>query len=459
MRGRFIGQLLSLSLVLALGSCKKFLTLAPPSSATDASFYKTTQDITNALNGCYAALQDKTQYQDHFVTMMEARSDNVSDNNAAGNAGLNYNIDRFLAGSNNTVFLEAWQSIYNTIYRCNETLAHLDVVTDATLKRQYEGELRFLRALEYFNAVRFWGDVPLVLTPVSTDGAYQLARNKQADVYASIEQDLSVASSFLPLTFSGADIGRATKGAAQTLLAKVYLTEQKYNAVTTVLDSVIHSGVYQLLPHITDVFSTANKMNQEVVFAVRFNKSIAGQGHAIPAYFDDPILDPALLSAYPVDDSRRDLLTTTASGSHKPVKKYFDVLDSATNTVGNDFLLLRYADVYLMAAEALNEQGYDAAGDAMNYLDSVRSRAMAPLFTAAELPDQASFRSAVLQERRLEFPLEWQRWFDLTRTNTATQALKALNLNIQSWQYLYPVPLTEVNIINNARTFPQNPNY
>lgn len=448
----------------ALTSCKKsFLTLVPQSQATDVAFYKTTADIQNAVNGAYAPLQ--SEYYGNFVDMMEARGDNVENLNPGANAGTEFNIDQFLAKSDNVDIQNTWGSIYNEISRCNNTMIHLDVVTPASLKAQFEGELRFLRGLEYFNLVRMWGPAPLVLAPITSDDAKKLSRNSVADLYGAIENDLTQAINLLPAKYTNApDLGRATQGAAKALLGKVYLTEKKYPQAVTILKDLISPGNsygYSLLPNVASVFDVNNKMNAEIIFAVRFNKTIAGQGHGLAAYFNQPGLDPKLIAAYEPADARRDLLNTvTLDANDKPVKKYYDTFDPNTKYLGNDFIILRYADVLLMYAEALNEAGYSP--DAFSYLNQVRSRAGASLFTQTSLPDQASFRTAVLQERRLELPLELSRWFDLTRTNTAIAALQNSGLKpitIQSYQYLYPIPQIELNISTNKSGFTQNPGY
>lgn len=448
----------------ALFSCKKeFLTLVPVSQATDVAFYKNTADITTAVTGAYAKLQGL--YMGTFITLMEARGDNVEDLNPGGNAGTQYNIDRFLAKSDNNDILSTWNDIYNGISRCNTTLTHLDVVDNPALKSQYEGELKFIRALHYFNIVRLWGAAPLILTPVTADEAKKIGRNSAPELYAAIESDLNQAISLLPVSYSStADLGRATQGSAKALLGKVYLTEMKYaQSAATLKDMVSAANVYKysLLPNVADVFSVSNKMNAEVIFAVRFNKTIIGQGHALPLYFNQPGLDPKLMSAYSTTDTRKNLLnTTTVDANNKPVNKYYDTFDVNTKSMGNDFIVLRYADVLLMYAEAVNETGYSA--DAFPYLNAVRTRANAAVFLATDLPDQTSFRNAVLNERRLELPLELHRWFDLIRTNTAIAALQnsgLTTLNIQSYQYLYPVPQTQIDIMNNKTIFPQNPGY
>lgn len=446
-------------------SCKKdFLTIVPQSLATDVAFYKNTADLSNAVTASYASLQG--MYAGNLVTLMEARGDNVEDLNPGGNAGTEYNIDRFLAKADNTVLSATWGTLYNAIARCNTALSHMDVVDNAALKMQFEGELKFLRALHYFNVVRLWGAAPLVLKPITADEAKQVGRSSVPELYAAIEADLTQAIALLPVTYSNsAELGRVTQGAAKAMLGKVYLTEAKYSQAVTVLKDLTpiagNAYNYSLLPNIADVFSVNNKMNAEVIFAVRYNKTIVNQGHGLSTYFNQPALDPKLLSDYGSTDTRRDLLNTiTIDANNKPVKKYYDTYDPSTKSLGNDFIVLRYADVLLMYAEALNEINYSAA--AFEYLNAVRTRAKATAYVAADLPDQAAFRTAVLRERRLEMPLELQRWFDLVRTNTAIAALKNSGLTpitIMTYQYLYPVPQSEIDIMKNPSIFPQNSGY
>jgi hypothetical protein len=451
-----------------LSSCKEsFLAPEPQSTATSVSFYKTTADLTNAVTASYAALQD--MYSANFLTMMELRGDNVEDQNPGAEAGRNFNIDRFLAGSDNTIFDGAWGQLYNAISRCNNALAHLDIITDTDLRIQYEGELRFLRGLHYFNLVRLFGGVPLILQPTTPQQAQQIGRDAVEEVYAAVEQDLMQAATLLPVSYRSSDMGRATAGAAKGLLGKVYLTEKKYQQAVNVLQELLPSGTnpsdYMLLAHVSEVFDVENKLNAEVLFAVHYEKTIFDQGHNVPAYINRPVIDPKLLAAYESTDTRRDLLNTQALDANTaPIKKYYDTYDPTNRTVGNDFILLRYADVLLMYAEALNELGYaaDPNSDAFRYLNAVRNRANASLFTPAQLPSQETFRAAVLQERRLELPFEFSRWFDLIRTNTAIEALKSSGLtpiSIQEYQYLYPIPQGQIEVMHNPSIFPQNPGY
>ncbi|MGQ7856736.1 RagB/SusD family nutrient uptake outer membrane protein [Pedobacter sp. WC2501] len=457
-------------LMLPIISCQKtFLSPEAVSTITSQTFYKTPGDIANAVTACYQPLQLNTMYGDYIQIMTELRSDNVEDQNPGGDAGREFNVDRFLAGSDNSIFSSTYFAHYNAISRCNQVLSHLDVVTDVALKSQYEGEARFLRALYYFNLVRFWGGVPLVLQPISTQDALTVGRSAPADVYAAIEYDLNKASTLLPKTYSASNLGRASAGAALGMLGKVYLTEQKYSEAVSTLKQLMPVGTnpykYALLPNIADVFSTSNKLNAEVLFAVHYDKTLINEGHAFGTYTISPVIDPNLLNAYQATDTRRALLNVTkVDATVRAINKYYDTYDATTKLVGADYIILRYSDVLLMYAEALNEISYSnsATSDNFVYLNLVRNRAKALPFTPALLPNQASFRTYVLQERRLELPFEWSRWFDLVRTNTAIHAFQSTALTkqvIQPYQLLYPLPFQQVTVIHDPSIFPQNPGY
>ena len=151
-------------------------------------------------------------------------------------------------------------------------------------------------------------------------------------------------------------------------------------------------------------------------------------------------------------------LITPANTSTVVPTKYFEEASGA-GTVGTDFPVLRYADVLLMLAEAQNEVGYQADGEAFTQLNAVRTRAGMPAYTATDLADQSAFRDAVLMERHLELPLELHRWYDLLRTGRAVDALATVNLNITQTDLLFPIPNSQILISNDPSGFPQNPGY
>lgn len=451
-------------LLAATTACQKdFLDLKPQSQPNAANFYKTASDFGNAVNGAYDALQSPNQYGSNFNTLLEARGDNVFDNDPSSNAGLRYNIDRFIEPTTNTLLRDTWGSLYDGINRANLILDNIDGVTfDATLKNRYKGEAQFIRALSYFNLVRMWGKVPLVLKATTTTEARAYVRNEVSEVYAAIEKDLSDAATNLPASYTGADVGRATANAAKGLLGKVYVTQKKYPQAVAVLKDLVGGTTNRLLPNVADVFAVANKNNAEILFAVKFKKGgLLGEGHG--QWYGTSIgdnIESSLRAAYPAGDARLALTqqVSVPSTINKVPRKYYDEL-SATNDVGNDFPVLRFADVLLLYAEALNEVGYQADGEAFRVLNLVRSRAGAPVYTASQLATQEGFRNAVIAERRLELALEGDRWFDLVRTGRAVDALKATNITVPANRLVYPIPQSEIEVYNNPTSFPQNPGY
>ena len=335
-----------------------------------------------------------------------------------------------------------------------------EAIFDETLKKQYEAEARFIRALTYFNIVRLWGDAPIILRVISVEESLEIGRSPAHEVYEAIEEDLQFAASNLPSSYAAQEFGRATSGAAKTLLGKVYLSQNKYSEAITILNEV--AGQYSLLNDISDVFDTENKNNNEIIFSIRFNKEIQGEGHSLWFAVSDLSISPftsKLVNAYTVSDTRKSLIEYQAVGNLFVPAKFHDT-ESAFRNFGNDYILLRQADVLLMLAEALNEQSYQSNGDAFNYLNDVRIRANLSPVTSSEVSDQASFRDAVLNERFLEFPFEGHRWFDLIRTNTAdTEINSGIGVSIQEYQLLYPVPQVEIEKINNESLIYQNEGY
>ena len=447
-----------------LTACQKdFLDLKPLSQPNVDNFYKTANDFGNAVNGAYDALQSSTQYGGDYNTIIETRSDNVLDNDPSSGSGLRYNIDRFIEPTTNSVLRDTWGSLYTGINRCNLILDKIDAVTmDATLKARYKGEAQFIRALSYFNLVRLWGKVPLVLTAGSTTDARSYVRNEITDIYAAIEKDLTAAATGLPVTYTGNDIGRATSGSAKGLLGKVYVTEKKYDLAVSTLKDLVNGTTYQLLPNIADVFAVTNKNNAELLFSVKFKKGgLLGEGHG--SWFGTSIgdnIEPSLRAAYSAGDKRLPLTVQVPvpTSINAVPRKFYDEL-SATSDVGNDFPVLRFADVLLLYAEALNQVGYQADGDAFKMLNRVRTRAGVANYTSAQLATKEAFQTAVINERRLELALESDRWFDLIRTGTAVAAIKVTGITMPDYRVVYPIPQSEIDVYNNKTTFPQNTGY
>jgi hypothetical protein len=338
---------------------------------------------------------------------------------------------------------------------------------DETLKNQYKGEALFIRAYTYFNMYRIWGGVPVARKVVSVDEALRIGRSSAEQMYDYIAGDLEeiVLGSLLPAAYADADMGRATLGAAKALLAKVYLTFGKNQEASALLAGL--TGKYDLLPRIADVFNVNNEDNREIIFAVKFNKTVTGEVHgawfSISNLNDDSGRSQILKKLYEEGDERKDLLEyKKVDGVNLYLmNKFYDTPDETNKNYGNDQILLRYADVLLMYAEALNNLGHSNSqtSEQMKALNAVHMRAGLPSLSITDLPDQDAFRRAVCKERQMEFPYEGQRWFDVVRMGYAQEFAMAEGHDIQSYQLVYPIPNKEIERINDASLLWQNPNY
>lgn len=454
-----------LMILVLLASCKKgFLELEPQSETNASGFYKTAQDFGTAVAGAYASLQN---YPNMYFELSSYRSDELTLGAPTAGTQDRYNIDKFNDDPSNQLLLEVWKNLYNGIARCNEVITRLpDAPVPENLKKQYDAEARFIRAYHYFNLVNFWGSVPLVLKPLTAAEATQAGKNSIAEIDATLESDLSIAIQNLPDEFTGTNTGRATSVAARTLLAKIQLRQKKYAAVKSTLQPLITAGgTYDLLPDISQVFSISNKNNKEIIFAVRFNKEVPGEGHPLWLTTNSATASqvPAgLLNAYQAGDSRRNLLLYGRSGTSTTyvMNKFADVLSVTNKTAENDFILLRYADVLLMYAEASNELAYASSGEALNALNRVHTRAGLTAYADGQLADQQSFREAIYLERRLEFPYEGHRYFDLIRTGAVKAEIKKYeSIDVPDFRLIYPIPQSEIEKINNPSILSQNPGY
>lgn len=454
-----------LIILVMLTSCKKgFLELEPQSQANANGFYKTAQDFGTAVAGAYAQLQN---YPNMYFELVSFRADELTLGAPTAGTQDRYNIDKFTDDPSNQILLEVWKNLYNGVARCNDIITRLPTASiPEDLKKQYDAEARFIRAYHYFNLSNFWGGVPLVTRPLTASEALLVGGSSIAEINATLEADLLIAIEKLPASFSGTNTGRATSVAARTLLAKIHLRQKKYTAVKATLQPLIAiGGTYDLLPVITQVFSNTNKNNKEIIFGIRFNKEVTGEGHPLWLTTNSATATQVpshLLNAYQSTDSRKNLLLYARSGTSTTyvMNKFADVLSVTNRTAENDFILLRYADVLLMYAEAVNELAYASSGEAFEALNRVHTRAGLPAYPNSQLTDQQSFRDAILLERKLEFPYEGHRYFDLVRTGNLKSEIKKYELiDIKDFRQLYPIPQTEIEKINNQSIFSQNQGY
>lgn len=449
-----------------MGSCSdSFFELSPNDQVTVDQVYQTENDFKMSLNGCYSKLQTQ---MDYYIELCEYRSDNLFLNAPTSGTQDRYDIDQFKENAANGILDNLWANFNNGIYRCNMVLDRIDAANfDETKKQQYKAEAMFIRAYTYFNMYRAWGCVPISKKVVTVSEALGIGRATEDQMYDIICGDLKtiVDNNMLPAKYTGSDVGRVTSGAAKALLAKAYLTFKKPKEAADVLATMIDT--YSLLPNIADVFDVNNKMNAEIIFAIRYNKQEVGEGHgawySITNLTDETNRTATLNHLYSTNDQRAALLEYVQVPGVKVclMRKFYDTRDATTSQYGCDNIILRYADVLLMYAEALNEVGYNGSqtAPATVALNAVHTRAGLTPIDITSVPDQASFRKAVMLERQKEFPYEGQRWFDAVRMGGAQEAAAAEGHTIQQYQFLFPIPTSELERINNESIMWQNPGY
>lgn len=468
-------------LVLAGSGCQKFIDLTPSDNIVVSNFYKSESDIKLALTGTYSNLRGI--YNDYYQ-FSELPSDNARTfGESESSRGI---FDKLTWVPSTPGVSGAWNDAYRTISFSNIIIARIDPIPFANpaTKTQYTGEAKFLRALMYFNLVRYFGDVPLVLTEITNEAdAYTYSRSPVATVYAQIEKDLLEAEAALPATYpAAADKGRATKGAAQSLLGKVYLQEKKWpDAEAKLGQLVLGTNPYQILPDLNNVFGLGHDNNAEIVFAAQYAASGFSEGNRFvhemaPGPSGTAITGVVanstcvgtldLYNAFEAGDARKTAYVGvfgTGDVYYWAKKLIYPV--TQINEGDNDWPILRYADVLLMYAEALNNNGKTAL--AIPQLNRIRTRAgLAGKFLTAT--PAADMQLAIEQERRVELCFEGQRWYDLIRWGkdlSTMQAFKAaystldpanFNLTPRPEARLFPLPSREL-VLNPNLT--QNPGY
>ncbi|GBF20180.1 MULTISPECIES: RagB/SusD family nutrient uptake outer membrane protein [Arenibacter] len=440
---------ISLSVVLSMFSCSDdFLDKPNPNQLGESSFYQNEKQVTQAIVGVYGQLQNITGNQWLYSEMI---TDNTTVHFDEGNRGNAPNIESFEYWQYNSGtgrMYDLYRDTYNAMGNINLTLAKLEEADiDASAKSQFEGELRFFRAYYYFLLTQYYGDVVLITEPLTNpSAAFELERSPISAVYAQIESDLDIAIASLPITTVA---GRLTKGAALTLSGKFWLTRKDYAMAKTVLDQVVNSNLYDLLPDYADVFDPNNKNHIESIFEVQFQggndlgeqsgfiynfypKFTNGEVTGFPGIsgggWNIPTLD--IIGDYEDGDLRKSIslsegYTNMNTGDFVaiPFIEKFRYEHSIQGRPDNNWPIYRYADVLLMLAEAINEQS--GPNDvAYGYLNQVRDRA--DLLPVSGL-SQDEFRTVLLHERRIELAFENHRWFDLRRTLSTTELVAHLN--------------------------------
>jgi hypothetical protein len=474
-----------LLLVTALAACNKdFLNTVPISNQSESGFYKTENDIVQAVSGVYSKLQTFPDINNIYLS--ECRSSNyyVDRQDAARDY---FSISAFELTPALGTLQTAWTNDYELIERANQVLDRIDNISfiDTTKRSRLKGECKFLRALSYFELVKVFGAVPLIDHNLSSTEALNYPRVGVDTIYSFITRELTQAAALLPNAYTGADKGRATKWAALGLLGKAYLytagyplqkTENYANAIATlkqVLNAENLADGWRFAPTYAEIFKTAND-NKYALFEVQYLSGGKGLGNPVPgevipldmdtkitpygSYYMQGAPSADLISSFEPGDKREFVILDTIYRNKAGVmtkknyfKKYLDSTAAAailsSSDWGINFPLLRAEDVMLMYAEAVNE----TAGPSAEVTGLVnRIRARAGLGTVDGL-SQADFRLAIERERRHELAWEGQYWGDLVRTGRCLDVMNPwlqLNYNITMDKngFIYPVPQSEMQI-------------
>lgn len=471
-----------------LASCNNDLNLKPISSATSLAFYQTQNDFLQGVNAVYNSLR---AYPDRQLNLSETRSDNIYAvlNSGVRNIAPINNFSNTLAGSN--YITEAWDADFNGIFKANTLLYQLkengDVISDADLKTRFEAEVRFLRAFYYFDLVRWFGKVPIADHPLSATESLSIKRNPVDEVYDFIIADLKFAVSNLPESYTS-DIGRATKYAAEGILAEVYMARSgptygiegpglgldEWSDALTLLDDIIQNTQYGFLSSYKNIFSYSNEGNPEVIFDVQYvPEADPSTGATFPwtlvpdDYFESigehaqgglsirPVSN-SLLSSYEPNDNRKAFsihLTgydfNGAEETQSFFKKYLDTTQVPSNPSdwSVNFIVLRYTDVLMRKAECILHGASGTQSEIDAIVNQVRQRAgLDPVshVTLAEL----------MEERRREFAGEGIRWHDLVRSGMVDAVMKSwivaddVQHKINAFQnnyIIYPIPQAELD--------------
>ena len=479
----------------SFSSCSDFLEQNPQTDLSENDFYKTADDIASAVNGAYSSLQESDIYGNWYV-FGEIPSDNTR-NQLSGSVTTQNEFDQFYIDTQNSMIANFWKATYKVINRTNTVLGRIDgIEINAELANRYKLECKFIRALMYFNLVRVYGDVPLVLKEISISESYEILREPKENVYNQIIADLKEAQG-LPVSYSTAEDGRATQGAAKALLADVYMTLHKYTEAETILAEIINSGRYSLLENTPgslnidgykNVFSPVNHNSKEGIFEIQFLKGGYGEGSnyannfapensgtnvvAVGGTGGNNIPEMDIYNAYEEGDLRRDFSMSLGYYDNRKnnewvesryVCKFMDV-PYQNNDASNNYPVIRYADVILMYAEALNQNGKTA--EACKYLNMTRRRGFGYQTTETspvdlQTTDKAQFALMVEQERRVELAFENHRWFDLIRTGRAVEVMKSKGFSLNETNLICPIPQKQIDVNpkltqNDYRIEPRN---
>lgn len=482
-------SLLALASLLVVSCREDFIEILPESTITVEKVYKTDKDFNDAVIGVYNGLQYPYA---RFWQFSDLRGDDTEQDAERNTSEVR--VDDFAMDVNDDLLSDNWRDYYDIIFRINTLLANIEGADESMVpnKELYTGEAKFLRALVYFDLVRIWGNVPMLTTPISINEAYELGRENADVIYDEvIIKDLLEVENNLPETYTGTDVGRATQGAAKALLGKVYLTRQDFTKAEAKLQEVTTLG-YALLDSFDELFDYGIEHHSEYIFDIEYIDGGFGLGSPFTSAFTVETQDVGgelvsairriynitgpesggrgtpneeFMAAFDPQDLRKEITVATGvydqDGNFVAIagpgqvnaftKKYMTSMTINGDSKAN-WKVIRYANVLLMYAEALNEN--DKTTESLGYLNQVRERAGLEGYSGLT---QAEAREKIYLERRFELYLEGHRWFDLVRTGRALEVMEPYGM--QPHNVVFPIPQSQIEVVNDPSIFSQNPGY
>ena len=473
-------------------SCSDFLEETPFSSISGNNFYNSAEDANAGLNAVYAGFRNyynSTVYQHGDVSANLASSGEIT-------GGIN-ELD-----INPTQFQGTWGSLYTTINYANTLIENIvSIEMDEDLRKRYLAEAKSLRAMTYFILVQSFGDVPLITSPTTNEDNNYLSRTPMEEIYDLIIGDMVESMENLPILYPPNETGRITKGAVQSLLARIYLVKKDYLAARDMALTVMNSGTYGLMDNLKDVFDVSMENGKEHIFSIQYaagtkvpssftqsyasrnpiiitggigqlaGASIAAESEFYDNYPDHYRKKVILLDSIP-DPFWPEITPENGAGTGKlqvgpSCMKFYDPNLKAISDGDANWPVIRYAEIVLIFAEAENEvngptlEAYDA-------VNSIRKRARDSNGDGIDDPDDLvslpnlaalskdEFRNAVWRERELELCFEGHQRWDLLRQDRFIEAMTANGKDVQEKHKLFPIPMLEISANPNLT---QNPGY
>lgn len=467
-------------------ACQDDLDVEPRNAQAEQDFLNDPDNAIQLVNGVYNKNLEYGTYGFSWIGMTSITSDDADKGSTSGDTGSDKNLlDALNFNASSTSFADVWETRYQGIGRANNALLYLkQLLIDETLKNRLIGEVKFLRALWYFDLVRCYGGVPIVTDESNVDlandaqvNALAYTRKTKQETYNQIETDLLDAIARLPLKsqYGSADLGRATKGAAQALLAKAYLYQEKWQQCYDMSGEVIASGQYALLADYADVWRQTGENGTESIFEVQatlqnglvdYTNVQGPRGTPDLGWgFNTPSV--SLTNSYEAGDERKAatimfipsvlwdglIAPATLNNPRYNYKAYQSAIaepwDGNKGITAKNLRILKYSDILLIRAESAVHLGNDS--EALTQVNAIRERAGLAAVTVVTL-------QSVYKERRWEMAMEHDRWFDLVRTGQAPAAMaangKTFTVGVNE---VFPIPQEQITA--SGGTLTQNNGY